>query len=313
MRRYATRWLSVLFRGLKPAEAHGYHQAIATPCSGVGTEEQIGELSHAMDEPELIKVSPRHSVRLAQEYAPLIRRAPQRDFVVRTLAHREANGLPLMTAELVIAGRETRESFPLAHTYPLHFRKTYFPGRFHAEPEVEFQRHTRATTLIDLPPAIGWSTRTFRSCFLPGKPYNRLSPFGVEPEESNLSLARELGLAAAAGLWRIIEEAFAQLQKLHAGGLAHGDLELHNLIVSPAPLEPLLIDFGNSVERSEADVLWQTRCDKDFTQLLREAIFLQCALGRQPGGLADLAWEQMEQLLKAPERFRREMSHSAEV
>jgi hypothetical protein len=266
-----------------------------------------------MDEPGLIKVSPRHSVRLAQEYAPLIGRAPQRDFVVRTLARREANGLPLMTAELVIASRETRERFPLAATYPLHFRKTYFPGRFHADPETEFQRHTRAVALIDLPPPIGWSPRTFRACFLPGKPYSRLSPFGVEPEESNLALAQELGLAAAAGLWRMAQEAFARLQQLHDGGLAHGDLELHNLIVCPAPLEPVLIDFGNAVERGNDDDAWRTRCARDFTPLLREAVFLQCALGRQPGPLADLAWQRMDQFFKAPDRFRRVMNQFAEV
>ena len=35
---------------------------------------------------------------------------------------------------IVIAGQETRSEFPLAATYPLHFRKTYFPGRLHGDP-----------------------------------------------------------------------------------------------------------------------------------------------------------------------------------
>jgi hypothetical protein len=266
-----------------------------------------------MDDSGIIQISPRHSIRLAQEYHHLIRRAPGRDFVVRTLARREANGLPLITAELVIASKETRERFPVAATYPLHFRKTYFPGRLHGDPEVEYQRQLRATELIGLPPPIGFSPRTFRSCFLPGKPYSRLSPFGVEPEESNLALAHDLPLAAAAGLWWMAEKAFASLQKLHAGGLAHGDAELHNFIVCPAPLELLLIDFESAVERGEDQTAWEARCAADVAPLLREAVFLQCALGRQTGPLANLAWERMDKLFKAPDRFRREISSQAEI
>jgi len=266
-----------------------------------------------MGESELIKVSPRHAVRLAQAYRHLIKRAPSQDYVAWTLARREANGLPLMLAELVIAGKATREEFELAHTYPLHFKKTYFPGRLHGDPKVEYERHERATELIGLPPPIGHSANTFRACFLPGKPYSRLSPFGVEPEEANIALAQKLDLPAAAGLWRMAEEAFAQLRKLHEGGLAHGDLELHNLIVCPAPLEVMLIDFESAVARGTNKAAWTECCEADLTPLLREAIFLQCALGRQPGPLADLALQRMDKLFKAPERFEREISFQAEI
>jgi hypothetical protein len=266
-----------------------------------------------MTDSDLIQVSPRHAVRLARAYQHLIKRAPSEDYVAWTLARREANGLPLMVAELVIAGKDTREEFELAHLYPLHFRKTYFPGRLHGDPKVEFERHHRATDLIGLPPPIGYSETTFRACFLPGKPYRRLSPFGVEPEEANIALAQKLGLAAAAGLWRMAEEAFTQLQKLHRGGLAHGDLELHNLIVCPAPLELLLIDFESAVERGPDKAAWTERCEAELTPLLREAIYLQCALGRQPGPLADVAWQRMDKLFKAPERFQREIACQAEI
>jgi len=57
----------------------------------------------------IVAVSPRHSVRLASEYMHLVERAPTRDFVVRTVAKKEANTLPLMTGDIVIAGREVRE------------------------------------------------------------------------------------------------------------------------------------------------------------------------------------------------------------
>ena len=109
------------------------------------------------------------------------------------------------------------------------------------------------------------------------------------------------------------EEAFAQLRKLHEGGLAHGDLELHNLIVCPAPLEVVLIDFESAVERGADKAAWTERCETDLTRLLREAIFLQCALGRQPGALADLALQRKDKLFKAPERFEREISFQAEI
>ena len=56
------------------------------------------------DDVKLVTVSPRHSVLLASELFALVERAPSRDFVVRTLARHEANGMPLMAAELVIAG-----------------------------------------------------------------------------------------------------------------------------------------------------------------------------------------------------------------
>jgi hypothetical protein len=266
-----------------------------------------------MNELGLIQVSPRHAVKLAQEYSHLIQRAPARDYVVRTLSFREAGGLPLMSADLVIAGREAREQFPLAATYPLHFRKTYFPGRLHGDPQIEYQRHLRAAQIIGIPEPIGWSPNLFRSSFLPGKPYSRLSPFGVEPEESNVALARNLDLAAAAGLWRLLEEAFRQLRTLHEAGLAHGDPELHNFIVCPAPLELQVIDFENAVERGNDDAAWASRCETDLLELLREAIFLQCALGRQTGPLAELAWQRMDQLFKAPERFQREIDFQAEV
>ena len=37
--------------------------------------------------------------------------------------------MPLMSADLVIASEDTRVRFAAARTYPLHFRKTYYPGR----------------------------------------------------------------------------------------------------------------------------------------------------------------------------------------
>jgi len=253
-----------------------------------------------------VAVSPRHQVRLAQEYVPLLERAPQSDFVVRTIETRAAAGLPLMAAEIVIAGRATRERHALARTYPLHFRKTHFPGSLHVDPKLELEHTERAAMHVPVPLPIGFEARVYRSCLVPGTPYRRLSPFQFEPEESNLPRAIELPLATAVGLWRLVEEAFARVRALHAAGLAHGDLALQNIVVCPAPLEVVLVDFEKVAERERLEPeAWQARCADDLAGLLREAVLLQIALGRQTGPLAELALGRVPELFGDAERFRR--------
>jgi hypothetical protein len=267
-----------------------------------------------MDDERMVPVSPRHAVRLAREYIHLINKAPKHDYVVRTIVRREANGLPLMSAEIVIAGAATRKEHELAETYPLHFRKTYAAARLHGDPAKEYEFQAMAAGLIGVPPPIGFGPEVFRSCLVPGRPYSRLSPFGTEPEESNMRSAQSLELAAAAGLWRLSEQALLHLSTLHEKGLAHGDAELHNLVVCPAPLELVLIDFESaSAKDSMEPADWERRCAADLVPLLREAVFLQCALGRQQGSLADLAWERMDTLFRAPDRFRRAIEEQADL
>lgn len=271
--------------------------------------------SSAMDELVRVPVSPRHTVVLRDDYAAMIRRPPRSDFVVSTLAKRMAGELPLMTADLVIAGEATRAEFPLAATYPLHFRKTYFPGRLHGDPAVEFAIQARASELVPVPMPIGHTPRTFRSCLIPGRPFSRLSPFGSEPEGSNLPKAERLALESAAGLFRLAEDAYRLLGTLHAGGLAHGDAELHNFIVAPSPLEVLPIDFEAGVRRDDLDdAAWAARVAEDLRPLLRHAVFLLTALGPQPGSaLADAALARLDALFKEPERFRNAIERQGEM
>ena len=262
----------------------------------------------------MVPVSPRHSVLLSREYLTFIDTAPQRDYVVRTVAKRQVGEMMLMSGDLVIASAETRATFPLAAQYPFHFRKSYFPGQMHGDTKDEFDNHLRASSLIDIPPPIGHTPNTFRSCLLPGHPYPRLSPFGAEPQTANIALAEKLSLAAAAGLWRLCEEALAKHLQLQAGGLAHGDAELHNLIVCPTPLELLMIDFEGSVDRStQSEEAWLKRCALDLEPLLREALYLQCALGKQRGMLAELSQQRLPQLLAYPEPFQRAIELRASV
>lgn len=266
-----------------------------------------------MSDDTLVKVSPRHAVRLAQEYTAIIEKPRRDDFVVRTVARKTANGTPLMSAEIVIAGRETREKFPLADEFPLHFRKTHFPGHLHGDPGVEFARHGDASGIIGIPPPIGFDERTFRACLLPGTPLHALSPFHGDPEDIHLRQARELALVAAAGHWKLAELAFEALGTLHAGGLVHGDAVLQNFIVCPSPLEILPIDFEGSARKDElADDEWQKRVQSDMDELLRHAVYLLCALGRQPGALAEAALGNIDRLLRSPDRFRQAIERGAE-
>lgn len=267
-----------------------------------------------MDDTRRIAVSPRHAVVLDGELLPLIHKAPWQDFVVRTLVRREANGLPLMAAELVIASAETRRKHPAAATYPFHFRKTYFPGHLRGDPEREFEHQLLASQLSATPPPIGHEASVFRSCMVPGQSYARLTPFGGEPPENNIAKAQKLALATAAGLWRLAEEMLAQQLALHAGGLAHGDSELHNYMVCPAPLGAVLIDFEGAQRKDAMDEAgWTARKQLDLQPLLREATYLQCALGRQPGGLGELSWAAMPALFRSPERFQLAIQTQDEV
>jgi hypothetical protein len=260
--------------------------------------------SKRMENARRVAVSPRHEVHLSEEYASLLDRPPRNDFVVRTVGHKEAQGLPLMSAEIVIAGEATRERHPLARTYPLHFRKTYHPGSFHADPKVELERTQRVCEDVHVPAPIGCEPRVFRSCLVPGTPYSRLTPFGFEPEMWNLGRATGLPLPNAIGLWHLMEDAFAQVNALHRCGVAHGDLELHNMVACPSPVELVLIDLGSAVVKDElAPEEWQKRCDADLHHVLREALLLQVGLGRQPSPLGELSRARAQDLLRDGDRF----------
>lgn len=255
--------------------------------------------------PRSVQVSPRHHVALSEDYLTMIDRAPREDFVVRTLAHKKAGQTTLMMGELVIAGVSTREQYALARRFPLHFRKTYYPGGMHGDPRAEFDLHLRASAVVPVPPPIGATRDTFRSCLLPGSPLNRLSSLGTEPDESNIKTAAELSLSAAAGLWRLTEEALKLLTQLQASGLTHGDAHLHNFIVCPSPLEVLPIDFELGVLEEQVDAQeWQRRCQADRVHLLKLAVFLQCALGQQPGSLGVESMNRLADLVQPAEVFQ---------
>jgi hypothetical protein len=85
-------------------------------------------------------------------------------------------------------------------------------------------------------------------------------------------------------------------------------------MVCPAPLEAILIDFEGAMRQATMeDAAWKARCKLDLQPLLREAVYLQCALGRQPSLLGELSWGAMPELFRSPDRFRRAIETQDEV
>lgn len=254
----------------------------------------------------MIALSEYHRIELAKGYQPLLDRPPQRDHVIRTVARKLIHGQPLVSGELVISGCETLEKYPRARLFPVHFRKTFYPGCFHKDPRFEYESHVKAAEIIALPPPIGFARKSFRSCFIQGTPFDRLSPFGIEPPEGNIAVAETANPARLIGLWNLMETIYGQVNQLHRNGLAHGDLFLHNVIVSLSPIGVYLIDFEQSLgeDACESPEKWGQIRREDFASILREAVFVQCGLGRQEGPLANAALKALPDLFRSERTFR---------
>ena len=245
----------------------------------------------------MIELSPYHHIELTPAWEELKENPPDRDQVIRTVSKKLVNDQPLIQGDLVFAGLDTRAKFPLAEKYPVHFRKTYYPGAFHKPPQREYDHHMRISEIIDVPPPIGATKDTFRSCMIPGTPLNRLSPFGVEPLDRNIAIAEESELQSLMGLWGLFESVYQQVTSLHEAGLAHGDLFLHNVIVSPSPIGAFLIDFELAIDQEDvSEEKWKEACDADCEELFQSAVYVQCGLGKQVGPLAENSLSRLEDL-----------------
>jgi len=199
----------------------------------------------------MIELSPYHQIQLAPAWEDLRDNPPDRDQVIRTVSRKMLNDQPLIQGDLVFAGLETRAEFPLAEKYPVHFRKTYYPVAFHKPPQLEYDHHLQVSKILDVPPPIGATKNSFRSCMIPGIPLNRISPFGIEPLDRNIGVAEECESSSLIGMWGLFASVQDQVEKLHAAGIAHGDLFMHNIIISLSPIGVFLIDFELAVEKKK--------------------------------------------------------------
>lgn len=246
-----------------------------------------------------VTLSPRHHAQLIPEFQYLVNSPPDHDMVIRTVSRKLSNDMPLIQGHLVIAGKDTLQAFPLAQTYPVHFRKTYYPTAFHPPATLEYAKHEKISRLIDVPPPIGATKNCFRSCFIPGIPLNRISPFGVEPLEQNLGVAERAAPGLLFGLWHLLEQVETQLSTLHRNGMAHGDLFLHNVIVSRSPIAVCLIDFEQAIERNSdmTDPEWAEIAFRDLEEVFQHALWVQAGLGAQPGSLGERSRSLASELL----------------
>jgi hypothetical protein len=254
----------------------------------------------------LVPVSPLHSIELAEGLRHLLEKPQEKDFPVYTIARKTAaDGRELVHSELVIAGKKTRATYPLAELYPVHFLKSYHPWSYHGDPEIEFTNNKTAAEILDTPGPIGYDKNSFRTCFLPGKPLSKLSPFtGVEPPHRCLVLAEEANPLELIGLWKLVESVFSQIEKLHVRRFCHGDLELHNIVVCTSPVQTFLIDFeGAERSYSGSEKNWNEKRLGDCFELFRLAIYLQCGLGRQRGPLAEESQERLSRLFESSSTF----------
>jgi len=245
-----------------------------------------------------VSLSPLHTIELAEGLSHLLVKPPEKDFPLYSISRKTApDGRELVHSELVIAGKRTRAANPLADRYPVHFLKSYHPWSFHGNPRIEFENNQAAAQILGTPEPIGFDNNSFRAPFIPGKPLSKLSPFtNIEPPHRCLGIAQETEPAALIGLWRLLEEVFEQIEKLHSERFCHGDLELHNIVVCSAPIQTFLVDFeGSERAFSGPDKTWGQRRSSDLFEVLRLAVYLQCGLGRQQGALA---WKSLEDLPK---------------
>ena len=256
--------------------------------------------------PNRVRVTPVHAIELPDPLYRLVEQPPEHDFVMRRLSEKLANGEPLIQGELVIAGKDTLARYPLAREYPVHFRKTYYPTCFHQHPDRELHRHQRVAEILSLPPPIGCTRTSFRSCFIPGHSLETLAPFELDPPDANLRVAEEMPIAARIGLWRILEVLHGQVTSLHRAGLVHGDLFLHNVIVATSPIGVYPIDFERAADRAEAatDEAWRRLCAEDLLEVWKAAAYLLCVLGPQPGELAAEVGARVEDLFPRAPRVR---------
>ncbi len=256
--------------------------------------------------PNRVRVTPVHAIELPDTLYRLVEQPPEHDFVMRRLSEKLANGEPLIQGELVIAGKDTLDQYPLAREYPVHFRKTYYPTCFHQDPGQELRRHQRVAQILPLPPPIGCTRTSYRSCFVPGHSLDKLAPFELDPPDANLRVAEEMPITARIGLWRVFEVLHGQVTTLHRAGVVHGDLFLHNVIVSTSPIGVYPIDFEHAEGRAETatDEAWRGICEQDLLELRKAAAYLLCVLGPQPGELAAEIGARVEDLFPKAPRVR---------
>jgi hypothetical protein len=227
---------------------------------------------------------------------------------------------PAVSGVVVVAGKNTRDLHPVTRLEPLHFVKVYHPGT-KGEVAREWER-TKVVAASMKPPFfprplgyetdvrapfapesmkmldIGWADKLdiYRSKVVPGKTLAAVSPLGTGHylgANTKLDVANKWSKSDLQRLWLTLEDTHKLLQKHHRSGVSHGDSHRHNLMLveTGTKWEPVFVDYEAAKFKTQMlPQAWKLRCEDDFDDLLREAMWLQkTKLGPQVGDLANHA------------------------
>ena len=210
------------------------------------------------------------------------------------------SGRVITRGEIVVPGEETKKAFPRTRDFPFHFRKTFTsesgPVKRGESPSLEFQKTLPIHRLFphEVPEPLGHSQWVYRCTAVCGQTFNALSPFVDIKEE----LAFELNLShdtfrehaeRVLGLCDLLD-------KLHASGIAHGDLTLHNAMWHETG-KPVLIDLAGSEKLAEMPHEQRIRSrDDDFSEPYRDLILAQYYIGPLPHPHARKSLQRIEEL-----------------
>jgi hypothetical protein len=246
----------------------------------------------------------------AQRLHSLLKKPPPEDTPIQTIYE-----TPFVKGEIVVAGAKTRKTNHWAAARPLHFKKTYkeVMSRWETPTSHEWQQswlvyqhflETGAKNRVPLP--LGAEPKTFRSELIPAKALATICPIhnGEDPKE----VAAQIQCAITKHtktekLWRALESLWEATSILHAGGLIHGDLHNHNLMVAETPHGPrgMLIDFETTIEDERFQTLqWETAKKEDRRLLVEEAALTRLCSSHELPKTTPLAHETIQYLRTNP-------------
>lgn len=214
----------------------------------------------------------------AERLNRLLENPPDEDTTLQTIYE-----TAFVRGDIVIAGKKTRKEHPLTSYYPMHFRKTYLqkfsrwetpPSHEEAMTRIVWKHFNEENKHQNVPLALGSGPTTFRSQLMEGKTLAAAAPVHkcAEAKETAAQvLQARKNFGPVTPFWRGLESVFAAAQTLWAGGILHGDLHDHNMLVSPAG-DGFLIDFETSEEDDRFGTLaWEDAKREDMAQLVETA------------------------------------------
>ena len=210
---------------------------------------------------------------------------------------------PFILGEIVLAGKTTRETFPIINKFPVHFKKTILPSYgsitvkgSDANPQKEkeiskivwdhFQEIDK-NTLIPRP--LGHSRSTYRSELIEAKTLGAITPINNSNDPKDIAeQIQEAKLSHTTSelkeLWDGLEKLNEEIGKLHSGGLLHNDLHRENMMLVRTEKETIatLIDFETTEEDERFQTPeWEGACKEDKNLFLEECSIIALCIPKE--------------------------------